>query len=430
MAAVVHDALDLFSEAPVQFSIKGKREIPYKPENSLDGQVTTIEFHVKDAGPNTYKDLSSISLNLKVKLVKLDGTDYKDSDSSQSGVVNNFLHSIFTQCQVYWNDILISPYASHYNYKAYLETLLNYGVDASNTHLRCACWELDKGDDLDKIEGNVGFVERKNTFKNSSIVELEGRVFCDIFNINRFLINKVDVKLKFSLAKDTFFLKGTDAQTKLQFVDATLYVDHYNIDQRFLIETEKKLLTRNISYQFKRVEIKNFTIQKGVSSYNQGNVAGSLGKLPTRIIVCMVSHTAYVGSLAKNPYNFQHFNLTKFVLNYNGFPIPANGLEMDFQKDECTRAYRSLINGLGVHYSDKGNTISKEMFSRGYFIIAQDLTPDGCADGDHLSLAEQGDLVIDLHFASALTSPVTMLVYAEYDSVIEVNKTRNVLLKL
>jgi hypothetical protein len=44
---------------------------------------------------------------------------------------NNFLHPLFSQCNICLNGISITPSSGNYNYRAYQETLLVYGSDAA-----------------------------------------------------------------------------------------------------------------------------------------------------------------------------------------------------------------------------------------------------------------------------------------------------------
>ena len=59
------------------------------------------------------------------------------------------------------------------NYRAYLETLLTYGNDAAESHLKNALWYLDTGNmiggDTTKPNetNNDGFIQRRNRMKNA-----------------------------------------------------------------------------------------------------------------------------------------------------------------------------------------------------------------------------------------------------------------------
>ena len=74
------------------------------------------------------------------------------------GPVNNWLHSLFTQVDVYLNNT--------YAYRAYIETLLSYGTDGKVTQLTCQLWHKDTATHMDAVEivdgpaANAGFVAR------------------------------------------------------------------------------------------------------------------------------------------------------------------------------------------------------------------------------------------------------------------------------
>ena len=52
------------------------------------------------------------------------------------GLANNFLHSMFEQCQVYLNNVAVENTNKCYAYRAYLENLLCYNNDAKENLLR------------------------------------------------------------------------------------------------------------------------------------------------------------------------------------------------------------------------------------------------------------------------------------------------------
>ena len=82
---------------------------------------------------------------IRGKLVHADGTNLHSDDSTS--VVNNLLHSLFSQCTVTGNGVSISASKDlYYNYRVYLETSFTYGQDASPSHLTKAFWYLDDGD--------------------------------------------------------------------------------------------------------------------------------------------------------------------------------------------------------------------------------------------------------------------------------------------
>jgi hypothetical protein len=49
------------------------------------------------------------------------------------------------------------------------------------------------------------------------------------------------------------------------------------------------------------------------------------------------------------------------------------------------------------------------------------------SEQDHFNLARQGSVRVDLKFAAALPSTLTVIVYAEFENVIEIDRNRNVI---
>ena len=76
-------------------------------------------------------------------------------------------------------------------------------------------------------------------------------------------------------------------------------------------------------------------------------------------------------------------------------------------------------------HEDEGNDITREEFGEGYTLFAFDLTPDLC-DG-HSNLIKTGNLRIEMQFTTSLRTTTNIVVYAEFDNIIEIDRSRNVL---
>ena len=86
--------------------------------------------------------------------VSIQLTPYNKESNSLAVPVNNFLHSIFNQVDVYFNQKLVSPPNNAYPYIAYIETLLNYGPAAKGSHLTTNLWIADKAGEMDAVPGS------------------------------------------------------------------------------------------------------------------------------------------------------------------------------------------------------------------------------------------------------------------------------------
>ena len=68
---------------------------------------------------------------------------------------------------------------------------------------------------------------------------------------------------------------------------------------------------------------------------------------------------------------------------------------------------------------DEGNQISREDF-------AFDLTADQC-EGDHFDLLKQDNVRLDIKFAQALPNTLNVIAFAEFENILEIDRSRNVL---
>jgi len=75
--------------------------------------------------------------------------------------------------------------------------------------------------------------------------------------------------------------------------------------------------------------------------------------------------------------------------------------------------------------ADEGLFIDHDYYGSGYTLYAFDLTAD-LGEDDHFSLVRQGSVRLALKFRQALQATVTVVAYAEYKNVIEIDRNRNV----
>jgi hypothetical protein len=218
----------------------------------------------------------------------------------------------------------------------------------------------------------------------------------------------------------------SDAGTeKVKITKAVLLVQKVKVNPAVLIAHEKTLNSSTAKYPIRRVEVKSFSLPVGTRTVNRDNVF--LGQLPRRVVVSMVDNEAYAGHEKKNPFELAHNNLNYISIEAGGQSYPAQALTPQFgENNNYIRSYMSLFEETGRIHDDSGNDITRESFRKGFSIWAFDLSPDK-EDGDHVHLIKEGNLRVDLKFDVALTTTTTVLVYAEFDNVIEIDRARNII---
>ncbi|KAG8235182.1 hypothetical protein J437_LFUL015488 [Ladona fulva] len=350
------------------------------------------------------------------------------AEEQKVGPVNNFLHSLFSQVDVYLNQKLISPPSNTYAYRSYIENLLSYGPAAKKSHLTMSLWYDDTAGLMDNLDHhNAGLAKRRSLTKTSKPFDMIGCIHSDIFNQDKFLLNGVELRVKMIRSRDTFCLMSETPYAKVKILDATLLVRRVCINPSVLIAHSKILEKSPAKYPLTRVEVKVLTISSGVQSKVIDNIF--IGQLPKRCIIGFVTNAAFNGDTTKNPFNFQHFSMTHLSLYIDGQQIPSKPLQTDFTNDKLhVMAYHTLFSGTGIHFLNEGNDISREEYPHGYCLTAFDLTPDLSSNShSHWNLMRQGSLRLDVRFEQPLPETLTCVIYAEFDNIIEIDRHRNIL---
>ena len=390
------------------------------------------------------------------KITKKDGTTkLGGNDQSNVAPVNNFLHSLFRQVDVYLNGKQVTPAMGTYAYRSYIETLLNYDVSAKQSQFSSALYYKDTPGQMDKVgalastktfnyrtaqgsgsstdasdklyvpeSGNVGFAKRHQFIKNGNRFVLSGPIFSDIFMTDRLLLNMMDLKVVLNRSSDAFSLmeigNNPAIEPKVQLTDVVLKVRKVRVDQSVSDGVERMLKQTPALYSIRRVECKILTIPANLPNVRQDNIFS--GIIPNSFVVGLVHVDASTGEYGKNPYNFQHFGVTSVSLTANGQEIPFKLLTLKYPKDDDGKidpandteldfdeAYNTLFSGTGKIYSNAGLDITREDYPGGYALYAFDLTPDMCKSADYFNIVQRGSLTLALTFGDSKDHAIGMV---------------------
>jgi hypothetical protein len=420
--------LDLFIVPPTQTSIEAGSFIEYNPIATIS-QGTPIEFSITGAGQD-YIDLSSTQLYVRAQIIRANNEPIDNGD--HVGPVNLFLHSLFSEVDITLNDTLVTASNNTYAYRSYLETILSYGHAAKTSQLSSALYYKDNATHFedanphDANAANNGFKKRSALTDEGRVVDMLGCIHSDLFFQDRFLPNDVNIRIRFVRNKDSFCLMSSvqGAAYKVRILECKLYVRKVKLSPSVFLAHAKALERGNVKFPIRRAICKTFTIPRGNLDASQESLFS--GQLPTRLVIGCVDNDAFNGLYAKNPFNFKHMNLSQLKVYLDGQQQSVKPLEINFANNQFINAYATLFMGTGKWMRDEGNNISREDFAGGYALYAFDLTPD-MAEGDHFNLVKQGNIRLDMKFAQALPNTINVIAFAEFENILELDRSRNVI---
>lgn len=219
--ACAKSELDLLYVPPTQIAVEGGRWVDIAPDGANYNRGT-VRFKINSDNDN-YFNLSQTELYMDV-CFKLGDTeiDFNSETAEKIGPVNNLFHSIFSQIEIKFNGELVENTNNTYPYRAYIENLLGYNKESKDSLLRSELFIKDTPEYIDKVDikaptdnkYNKGLVARRDIFKKQP-VQLRGRLHCDVFNINKYLLNKINVEIKLSRSKSAFACIGDSTSEKI-----------------------------------------------------------------------------------------------------------------------------------------------------------------------------------------------------------------------
>ena len=176
-------------------------------------------------------------------------------------------------------------------------------------------------------------------------------------------------------------------------------------------------------FPIKRVNCKVFTIPVGSLSALKECIIYEL--LPKKIGVGCVCNTAYNGVYNETPLNFEQFNLSNNAAHIDGQSDTVSSRDLDFINSVYLKCFHSMFGGAGKVNTGEDLDVSQTEYNKEYTLYAFNLATD---HDQVFEVYKRGSVRIYLKFNVALVHTVNVIVYAEYDNVIQIDSTRNVLL--
>ena len=413
--------LDVFSVPPTQTSIEEGfyDDIPAHPSFTNSNM---IRFDILGDSAH-YLNLSETEIHVVGHICKVTDPLAGIGAAVKVGPANNFLHSLISKANIKINNLPVEMGNDSYQLRSYLENLLSYNNIEKKCVLEGDVFAKDAANLFNTVTvdaataNNSGFMARRKKFLDKKSVQLQGRLHCDLFNLDHFMVNSVGITLELTKSKPEFYLIGdsTDAY-HFVFEECFLRIRRQVISPSVMAAHALTAEHATYKYPVKRVVLKPFVIPHASTKCVVSAIC--IGVMPRRVICGFLETKAYDGDIKKNPYEFKNFELESLILKVNSKSLPiSNGLKFDFAHDRYLDGYRSLTKII------KDLDITYEEYKNGYTLFAFDLNPD-ISSCEHFSLLKDGSLDLELTKTAATVDSITLICYLEYDNIIEINKYR------
>lgn len=411
--------LDFFATPPTNTSMVDRRYLQFNPVNGITKNTSVLHFSIKPHSLR-YLDLKNTLLWVKTKIRDAEGNVPAADDIVFP--VNHPLRSMWKQVEVYVGGKLVTTGTANYHFKSMIKTMVHQMKDyGSKSRLMTEIFSEDSPDAHDSLNGdpnNNGQLFRQGLFGGGETVEMEGKLNEDIFDIEKMLLNGVELDVKLYVNRDACSLMSNKSNKEfhLEIEDALLKVATVEVGGE-LIEAHSEGMKKGgkAVYFFTQAVLNNFTVAAGQNHFSQ---AIFQGKIPQRVIVAMVDSDRYAGRYDLNPFKFDHFNVRNMCMLVNDVCTPHRPMEMDFRKRQFSTALYSILRVA------PNVLINHENFDKGFALFAFDI--NSSVNPHELPLQRGGTVRLEMQFATPLPNAIQVLAYGEYQQCIEIDESRSV----
>lgn len=433
----ISSAYDLYAKQGIADHIESGFVEEYHLRNDI--RSNTLEF-VIDGNTEHAIVPRRIALKLALQISGDGGGEAANKTTIAAGnsvvaPINNIFHSIFENVNVYLSNQPTTKIDNNYPYIAYIQTLMQYGEEPLNTNFSLTGWFKDTAGKMDDPDGeNDGFEKRCQLWRDrpTKTVEYIGRLHSPIFMQDKILPTQVSmtVRLQKKANKDFYLSYYSGGKYEISITAASLLVQKVALTPIYK-ESIRRMLNEGNSIPYPLVIpcINYMTIEPNSTQFIRDNLF--LGKTPDRIIIGLVETKAYQGDSEKNPFNFQHFNLSQIALYKDGMPFPRPITRLDYTNKNYAEAYHNLM--VSVHGNDSRFVpyITYKDFGSGYALYCYDMSPDQLGSTTHGAASNSvSNIRLELKFSTPTPQNITLLAYCERRHLLEIHEDRRVSIDL
>ena len=193
-STAIKSELNLFNVPPTQVVVENSSWREIQLRNSCNNQGP-YDFYL--APDPQMLNLTKNYLLMEIKITKEDDTALIHTVGAANedplvGPINMIAKTFIKQVKLSLNGVEVFDSGDKYAYRAYLETELNYGLDAKASHLQASIYSRDTPSASIDTAQNTGLTARATYFRTSVLVQVMAPIHCDLFSQSKYMLNNVE----------------------------------------------------------------------------------------------------------------------------------------------------------------------------------------------------------------------------------------------
>ena len=324
--------------------------------------------------------------------------------------MNNTLHSIFSNAELYINNHQIYNSNGLYAHKSHISSNFKSTLSDYKGVLHCEGYDYEE-DSENLVEGPF-FTIKMKLYSRPDGFMLYGKLGIDFLTTSELVYPNMKVRIRLIRTRPDFYMISEKPNVSLGIVDCSVYTWRVLLKEDYHKKRKSQLAYAPVEYNCMETLAKTFIIPARQNQFIQKNI---FNNAPIRqIAITLNSNSAFSGSFAENPFWYQQFNLRDVRILRGGQPIVHQDTT-----DNC-RLYVTTMKAM--NFQDDIPSIPVDNF-KDHHVLFFDLTSIQDANEKcHYPELIGEPLRLELYFSSTLENVTEIIVLGERMSCVAVDQ--------
>ena len=417
-----NSCLEIFDKIPVLEPIESSHVQEVYPSTSLDESSIEFEF---ETDRSIYLDMRDVHLQIKVGLQKgrlfddfMKKDEHGKADMGMSFTyddlhylthVNNLLHSLFSNCELYLNNQQVYNSNGLYGHKAIISNEFNASTRNNEGILACHGYEFEKEpSDFEKSP----FIDREEELLLKNGTTYYGKLAIDLFQCENLLLPNTKPRLKLIRARPNFYMISYNPHVSLKVLDCSLFTRRVVVNEVYHQTIKYQLTHQPACYNFMETIARTFIIPSGQNQFIQENV---FNNAPIRgVAIAMNTNSAFTGHFQENPFHYQKFGLRELRIVRGGRAI----VSVDTTND-C-RAYVTTMKAM--NFNEEIPALPHNLFQNHYVLVFDLTSLQDAGESIHYPELSGESIRLEMFFDRPLRSVTELIVLGERMSTVKIDQ--------
>ena len=387
---------------------------------------------------NYYVDLRQSFLAFKLKFIKGRGYDtceskekkkeHKgesvvftktgDDEEEQEEVarvtyVNNIIHSIISNVEVYINNQQIYNSNGLHAHKSYISNNFKTGISEYKGVLHFEGYDYERDpEDISNPLPDPFFTRRMKLLSRPDVFMLYGKLGIVFFSTSELLYPNKKNRLRLIRARPHFYMTSDNPNVSLGIVDCSLYTRRIALKDDYHKKRMDMLAYAPVEYNYLETLAKTFIIPARQNQFIQENI---FNNAPIRrVAIAMNTNSAFTGSFIENPFWYQQCDLRQIRILRGGQPI------VDFDTADNFRLYVTTMEAM--NFQDNIPSIPIDDLKIHYVLVFDLTSMQDATENCYYPELVGEPLRLELNFTQPLENVTELIVLGKRMSSVAVDQ--------